>query len=140
MFKKTLIQNSSVIFKSHGPNSEHWVAAGSIELRRFIAKTRTMHPIQNHALPPDRRGDVTYYNPITKEKLVNGRRTFCVRGVAGGDRISYTGVVSSSTASLQLVKVLLHSVVSDNGDCISVISKAFFFSAPSPVLSTYAYQ
>ena len=96
-----------------GLNSEHWIVAGSIEHRRLIAKTKTMHPIHHHVLPSDRRGDVIYYNPITREKLINSRRTFRVRGVAGGDRINYTGIVSSSTASLQLVKVLLHSDIDD---------------------------
>ena len=59
-----------------------------------------MHPNMSDQLHPDRKGDVTYYNPNTKEKIINDVRTFRVRGVAGGDRISYTGVVSSSTASL----------------------------------------
>ena len=116
-----------------GPNSEHWIVAGSIELHRLIAKTKTMRPIHHHhALPADRRGDVTYYNPTTKEKLTNGRRTFRVRGVVGGDRINYTGVVSSSTASLQLVKVLLHSVVSDNADCMTIDIDDFFLLSTLP--------
>ena len=55
-------------------------------------------------LPPDQKFEVTYYNSTTKEKIINGVRTFRVRELAGGDRINYTGVVSSSTASLQLVK------------------------------------
>ena len=115
-----------------GFNSEHWVVAGSIELRRLIAKTKTMHPIHHHDLPSDRRGDVTYYNPTTKEKLINGRRTSRVRGLAGGDRINYSGIVSSSTASLKLVKVLLHSVVSDNADCITIDIDDFFLLSTLP--------
>ena len=70
-----------------------------------------MHLIMHYELPPDHKFDVTYYNPTTKEKIINDVRIFRVRGVAGGDRINYTGVVSSSIASLQLIKIPLHSVV-----------------------------
>ena len=83
-------------------------------------------------LPPDRKFDVTYYNPTNKEKIINGVRSFRVRGVAGGDRISYTGVVSSSTASLQLVKPLLHSVVSDNAECMTIDIDDFFLLSTLP--------
>ena len=58
--------------------------------------------------------------------------TFRVRGVAGGDRINYTGVVSSSTASLQLVKTLLHSVVSDNAECMTIDIDDFFLLSTPP--------
>ena len=99
-----------------------------------------MHPIMQDKLPADRKFDVTYYNPTTKEKIINGVRTFRVRGVAGGDRINYTGVVSSSTASLQLVKTLLHSVVSDNAECMTIGIDDFFLLSteyirfPVPIL------
>ena len=93
-------------------------------------------------LPTDRKGDVTYYNPTTKEKIISGVRTFRVRRVAGGDRINYTSVVSSSTASLQLVKTLLHSVVSDNAECmtiddfflLSTLPRAEYIRIPVPIL------
>ena len=62
---------------------------------------KTMHPIMHDKLPLDRKFDVTNYNPTTKEKIIIRVRTFRVRGVAGGDRINYAGVVS-----LQLVKTL----------------------------------
>ena len=55
-----------------------------------------------------------------------------MRGVAGGDRINYTGVVSSSTTSLQLVKVLLHSGVSDNADCMTIDIDDFFLLSNLP--------
>ena len=61
-----------------GPNVVHWIAANSAEFRRLIQKTKIMHPIMHDQLPTDRKGDVTYYNPTTKEKIINGVRAFRV--------------------------------------------------------------
>ena len=81
---------------------------------------------------------------LPKEKIINGVRIFRVRGVAGGDRIKYTNVVFSSTGSLQLVKTLLHSVVSDNAESmaididdffiLSTLSRAEYIRIPVPIL------
>ena len=59
-----------------GPNVAHWIAANSAEFRRLIQKIKTMHPIMHDKLPADRKFDVTYYNPATKEKIINGLQTF----------------------------------------------------------------
>ena len=85
-----------------------------------------MHPIHHHALPSNHRCDVTYYNHTIKEKVINGRRSFRVRGVAAGDCINFTSVDSSSTVSLKLVKIIL-----------TVWLLTSFFSVPSLVPSTY---
>ena len=117
-----------------GPNVASWIAANSTEFRRLI-----LYPIMPDKLLADRKFDVTYYNPTTKEKIINGARTFRVRGVAGGDRINYTVVVSLSTASLQLVKTLLHSVVSDNAECMTIDIDDFFLLS-TLVLNIIVYQ
>ena len=69
-----------------GPNSVSWIAANSAEFRRLIQKSKTMHPIMHDKIPADRKFDVTYYNPTTKERIINGVRTFRVRGVKMSDK------------------------------------------------------
>jgi hypothetical protein len=40
----------------------NWKMAEDTEISRLL-DTTTMHPIQLHQQPVDRRGDTTYYNP-----------------------------------------------------------------------------
>lgn len=97
-----------------GPDHDYWVTAENEEYDRLFA-TETMHPTVMAAIPHDRRGDVTYYNPQTKEKLDDtGDKVYRIRGTAGGDKVNYPFDVSARTADLDAVKILIHSVVSDS--------------------------
>ena len=74
--------------------------------------TETMKFIQNHEVPYDKK--VAYarfvcdYRPQKEEK----ERT---RITVGGDRIDYQGEVSTKTAGLTTIKLLLNSVISSIG-------------------------
>ncbi len=51
----------------------------------------------------------------------------------GGNRICYPGDVGTNTASLELVKLLLNSVLSRKGACFSTIDlKNFYLDTPMP--------
>ena len=83
--------------------------------------------------PLQRRRDTTYYNPQTKEKeTASGERTFCIRGTIGGDRVNYPGPTTARTAAMPLVKMLIHSVISDNAHWLTIDIKDFYLNTPLP--------
>jgi len=97
-----------------GPDKIHWDKADDIKLNRLIDSS-TLHPIHAHDQPSNRRKDTTYNNTQIKEKVdeIANEKTYRVRGTAGGDRINYPGDVSSRTAYMELVKLLLHKIISE---------------------------
>jgi hypothetical protein len=57
----------------------------------------------------------------------------CTRTTIGGSKICYPGDVGTNTASLELVKILLNSVLSRKGACFSCINlKHFYLDMPMP--------
>jgi hypothetical protein len=89
-----------------------------------------MHVIHKDSIPSDRRGDVTYYNPQVKEKFKNDEWVRRVRGTAGGDRINYDGPVSSRTASLEVVRSLLNSTLSDDAEFMAADITDYYLGTP----------
>ena len=115
-----------------GTNAPHWQHAESEELDRLLA-THTIRPLQYSDQPLHRRQDTTYYNPQTKEKETpDGRRTYRIRGTIGGDRVNYPGPTTARTAAMSLVKILIHSVISDNAQWLTIDIKDFYLSTPLP--------
>jgi hypothetical protein len=117
-----------------GPNAHRWVVAESEEIRRLIT-SGTLRAIHLSEQPINRRKDTTYYNPQVKEKTApDGDTTYRVRGAAGGDRIVFPGNVSASTADMEVVKLLAHSVASDRTHkptgCMSADIKDFYLGTP----------
>ena len=84
------------------------------EIARLI-DSGTITAILRSACPHDGAKDITHYNPKPKEKYdaATDIVTRCIRGIIGGDKVNYPGLVSASTADLFTVKSFLHSVVSD---------------------------
>ena len=119
----------------NGPNSLHWRKAEVVELHRLLGtsntSTPTMHAMHQSDLPPDRLGDVSYYNPQTKEKLNDaGETTYRVRGTFGGDRCNYPFSAFAATASMVLVKMLLQSVISDGVRFMTIDIKDYYLKTP----------
>ncbi len=78
----------------NGPDRLVWERAEADELIRLL-DSETIVPIKYSDIPEDRLiGDIVYYNPVVKQKR------------------NYD--VSARTASLETVKMLIHSVVSSN--------------------------
>ena len=103
-----------------GTNAAQWQHAESEELDRLIA-TNTIRPLQYGDQPLLRWRDTTYYNPQPKEKeTADGQRTYRIRGTIGGDRVNYPGPTAARTAAMSLVKILLHSVISDNAQWLTI--------------------
>lgn len=113
-----------------GPDAARWLQAESEEFDRLF-KSQTMKPIHQHQQPPDRRRDTTYFNPQTKQKIDSaGDTTYRIRGTAGGDRINYTGPTSAQTAAMPVVKLLLHSVVSEHKSWMTIDIKDYYLNTP----------
>ena len=108
-----------------------WQTAEGKELIPLIQTTKTLFPVQLAAVPLDRRGDVN--NPQVKEKVdAAGNKTYYrVRGTAGGDKIMYPGDISAQVADLDAVKILLHSVASDNAHWLTADIKDYYLDTPS---------
>jgi hypothetical protein len=118
-----------------GPNAANWFVAEGEEICRLI-DSLTMHAILTQDQPVDRRGDTTYYNPQTKEKLkADGSITYRIRGTAGGNAINYPGEVSARTADMEVVKALFQSAASDRaknqgGLMLTADNKDFYLGTP----------
>ena len=113
-----------------GPDAAHWLQAEIEELDRLLASD-TIPPIHYADQPADRRRDTTYYNPQTKQKRdPDGHTTYRIRGTAGGDKINYQGPTSALTADMPVVKLLLHSVISDDANWMTIDIKDYNLGAP----------
>ena len=98
----------------NGPDKLLWERAEADELIRLL-DSETIVPIRFSDIPENRLGNIVYYNPVVKQKRNDdGSIKFRVRGTAGGDRLTVPYDVSARTASLETVKLLIHSVVSSN--------------------------
>jgi hypothetical protein len=115
---------------SAGKFSAEWEVAADDEIRKLITTTQTMRPIHKSEIPADRRKDITYYNPVLKEKMKDGVLVRRVRGTLGGDRINYTGAVSARTASLEVVRTLLCSVLADDADFMTADITDYYLNTP----------
>ena len=72
-------------------------------------------PIANTLVPQQRwnKNEIVYYNPVVKQKFNDdGSIQFRVRRTAGGNLLTVPYDVSARTASLDTVKLLIHSVIS----------------------------
>ena len=115
-----------------GPDRNLWLIAEAEEIYRLII-SGTLLPILYAAIPYDRLGDVVYYNPVVKQKWNDdGTIKFRIRGTAGGNLLDVPYDVSARTASLDVVKMLLHSTISDNKKWFTIDIKDFYLGTPLP--------
>ncbi len=77
----------------------------------------TIVPIAHNLVPQERwnSNEIVYYTPVVMLKINDdGSIQFRVRGTAGGNLLTVPYDVSARTASLDTVKLLIHSVISGN--------------------------
>jgi hypothetical protein len=102
------------------------------EILRLIS-SGTLLPIAYHEIPVGRLRDIVYYNPVVKQKCnEDGTIKYRVREIAGGNLLDVPYDVSAQTASLDVVKLLLHSTVSDNKQWFTIDIKDFYLGTPLP--------
>jgi hypothetical protein len=118
---------ASALAGAYGPE---WQLANDAEFRKLVTTSGTIAPIQKDAIPVDRRRDITYYNPQVKEKIKDGKHLRRIRGTIGGDKTNFTGAVSSRTASLEVVRILLNSVLADDADFMACDITDYYLGTP----------
>ena len=111
-------------------HAAEWQLANDEEMRKLVTATQTMKPIHKSHIPADRRRDVAYYNPQVKEKIKDGKYVRRVRGTIGGDRTNFTGAVSARTASLEVVRTLLNSVLADDAEFMCCDITDYYLGTP----------
>jgi hypothetical protein len=96
-----------------GPNASKWHIALSEELNRLTEETGT---IRWNGYQTISKGQIpTYCSIQVREKIgEDGQIKYRVRLTVGGDKVQYTGDRSSTTASLETLKVLQNVRVSRN--------------------------
>jgi hypothetical protein len=93
-----------------------WAKAEAEEIIRLIL-SGTIVLIFHTLVPQDRwtSNEIVYYNPVVKQKRNDdGTIQFRVRGTAGRNLLNVPYDVSARTASLDTVKLLIHSDISGN--------------------------
>jgi len=101
----------------------------------------TIVPIAHNLIPQERwnSNEIVYYNPVVKQKRNDdGSIQFRVRGTAGGNLLTVPYDVSARTASLDTVKLLIHSVISGNYFWMTIDIADFYLGTPLPS-SRYEY-
>ena len=95
-----------------GPEAHKWEHTHSLEFRKLLTETSTMHFCHPNQKPAGQIA--SYYNPqCTIKKKDDEDRFYRIRGTIGGDRLDYPGETSSSTADITTVKLLWNAVVSE---------------------------
>lgn len=110
-----------------GPNAKDWKIEESKEYSR-LTDSDTIRPMLARNLPAGCHA--SYYNPQLREEEVNGIIEQRVRGTIGGDRIDYPGEVSARTDDMEVVKILLNSVVSDDASVMTLDIKDYYLGTP----------
>ena len=126
-----------------GPDGDQWVKAAADEIGRLAqgvqpympTGTDTMHFIKHTDIPA---GRVATYLRIVAAEKPNKVETKRIRFTVGGDRIVYEGKVSTPTADLTTVKLLLNSVISTKGARFMTVDiKDFYLNNP---METFEYM
>ena len=112
------------------PQHDIWLAKHGEEIARLF-DSLTIKLIHRAAVPSDKKA--AYYNPQVRTKIKDGALQYRVRGTIGGNQIQYAGDTAAHTASMQLIKILLNSVVSSKGaKFMTADIKDFYLGTPLP--------
>ena len=90
------------------------IGVGDNGIGHRVEGTDTFRVIYYDNIPPDRRKEITYTSVVceVRPQKADPNRT---RITIGGNRICYPGDVATKTASLELVKLMLNSMLSRRG-------------------------
>lgn len=113
-----------------GPDGHLWLEKHGEEIIRLFT-SETIRLIHWHDLPAGAKP--AYYNPQVRTKVKDGILKRRVRGTIGGDKVTYDGDTAANTASMQLIKIMLNSVVSDKGaKFMTADISDFYLGTPLP--------
>ena len=107
-----------------------WLEKHGEEIIRLF-ESKTIKIIHWYNLPTGKKA--AYYNPQVRTKMKDGELQRRVRGTIGGDQVHFDGDTATHTASMQLIKILLNSVVSEKGaKFMTADIKDFYLGTPLP--------
>ena len=107
-----------------------WLAKHGEEIIRLF-ESDTIRLMHWRDLPDGKKP--AYYNPQVRTKMKEGELQYRVRGTIGGNHVFYDGDTAAHTASMQLIKIMLNSVVSDKGaKFMTADIKDFYLGTPLP--------
>jgi hypothetical protein len=108
------------------------IGSGTTPTSKRVAGTNTFFLIDYHNIPTHKRKEICHTMVVCEvrpEKDDPDRTSITI----GGSRICFPGDVGTNTASLELFKVLLNSVLSCKGARFSTIDlKNFYLDTPMP--------
>jgi hypothetical protein len=125
-----------------GPEKDKWIQGCTNELGRLLlgidplkdgpSGTDTIQFIRHTDKPKDKKAT---YLRIVVDIRPQKEETHRVRFTCGGDQVSYSGNVSTPTADIATVKILLNSTISTPGaKCLTTDMKDFYLNNPMPTL------
>ena len=101
-----------------------------------IKGTNTMKFIPFKDIPVDRRKDITY-GRIVVDYRPQKEEPYHTRLTVGGNRINYPTTVSSPTADISTIKLLLNSVISTPGESFCTMDISNFYLGTTMERSEY---
>jgi len=110
-----------------GPEAARWLFEHGEEIVKLIEST-TARLIVPQDMPRDRKA--AYYNPQCKIKDKPTGVQYRVRGTIGGNQIHYPGATAAYTASLETIRILLNTVVSEKANFCTADIKDFYLGTP----------
>ena len=98
---------------------------------KCVKGTNTLFPIQHDKIPVDRQKEIIYSKVVCKARLKKGNAVNRTRITIGGNNIAYPGDAGTPTGSLELVKLLINSVLSQRNACFVTFDlKGFYLNTP----------
>ncbi len=117
-----------------GPDRLAWANKAEAEEIIRLILSGTIVPIAHTLVPQERwnSNEIVYYNPVVKQtRNDDGSIQFRVQGTAGGNLLTIPYDVSARTASLDTVKLLVHSVISGNYSWMTIDIADFYLGPPT---------
>jgi hypothetical protein len=98
---------------------------------KCVKSTNTLFSILYDKIPAKRRREITYSKVIYKVQPEKGDKSDCTCITIGGNNIAYPGDVGTPTGSIELVKLLINSVLSQQKALLATMDlKNFYLNTP----------
>jgi hypothetical protein len=108
------------------------IIAGNTPTTQCVSGTNTFFLIDYQDIPTHKKKEICHTMVVCEVRPEKDDPN-CTRITIGGNRICYPGNVGTNTASLELVKLLLNSILSWKGARFSSINlKNFYLDTPMP--------
>jgi hypothetical protein len=94
---------------------------------KCVKRTNTLFPILYDKIPSDRHREITYSKVVCKVRPEKGDDANHILITIGGNNIRYLGDVGTPTGSIELVKLLVNSVLSQRNAKLATMDLKNFY-------------